>query len=158
MIKQSLLVALGALGALLVHAAPARADVPPEPGYVESCTIEKHGGPENCIACRDAYHANRDACEQKWGPQGYTRACRTSGASVWTEVWCKPGGGEAVTPPAPATPPTPAATSTPAAPPAPQATKGCATAPGASTSASGLLAAIGALLLLGATRRRARRA
>lgn len=77
----------------------ARADLPPPPGYVESCTVEKQQGPgDECLVCGDAYHGDVDACERKHAATGHTRRCRTSGASVWQEVWCKGG---AKTDPAP---------------------------------------------------------
>lgn len=68
----------------------ARADIPPSPGYVETCTVENEQRPgEECVLCGDAYHGERDACEKQHGPAGYARRCRTAGASVWKEVWCK---------------------------------------------------------------------
>ncbi len=69
----------------------ALADVPPPPGYVEQCTVakqQKRGAA--CVSCGDAYHGDRDACERSLAPQGYERRCKTRGASVWTEVWCRP--------------------------------------------------------------------
>jgi hypothetical protein len=55
------------------------------------------------VACEATFDA-ADAC-QVWGTRGYTFACRTSGASVWTEVWC--GGDAVVAPPQPAGEPIP---------------------------------------------------
>ena len=84
-IRKTLLIILP----LLAFVPAARADIPPPPGYVEGCTAakqQKRG--ETCIECRDAYHADREACTRKWTQQGYTQRCKTSGASVWTEVWC----------------------------------------------------------------------
>jgi len=66
----------------------AQADVPPGPDYVERCTVEAQGAGMECVLCGDAYHGDHDACEKKYGP-GLERRCRTSGASVWKEVWCK---------------------------------------------------------------------
>jgi hypothetical protein len=47
------------------------------------------------VTCSTSFDAP-DAC-QVWGTRGYTFACRSGGASVWSEVWC---GGE-VAPAAP---------------------------------------------------------
>lgn len=79
----------------------ARADVPPEPGYVETCTVEnQQGAGEECLVCGDAYHGDVDACK-KHEATGHSRRCKTRGASVWSEVWCKPGAKQdaATTPP-----------------------------------------------------------
>jgi len=77
-------------GLLLGLAIPslAQADVPPGPDYVESCTVEAQGAGMECVLCGDAYHGDVDACEKKHAP-GLERRCKTSGASVWKEVWCK---------------------------------------------------------------------
>ena len=88
------LVALSGLVLAIAVPSLARADVPPPPGYVESCTVEKQqGAGETCLSCGDAYHGDRDACDRQHAGNGYSRRCRTSGASVWTEVWCKAGAG-----------------------------------------------------------------
>lgn len=103
------LVALPGLVLALVVPSLARADLPPPPGYVESCTVEKQqGAGESCLACGDAYHGDVDACQRQHAGDGFARRCRTSGASVWTEVWCKKSAGgpapavEAKTEPQPA--------------------------------------------------------
>lgn len=105
-----------ALSLVAVFANPALADLAPEPGYVEQCTIKNHEGPDtSCTSCRASFK-DRDGCAGLMGPQGYTRACRTRGASVWTEVWCKAkdGARPAPTPPTEPTPsPEPAPTPTP---------------------------------------------
>jgi len=117
-------------GLLLALTIPslARADVPPSPDYVERCTVAKEQGPgTECINCGDAYHSDRDACERKYGGD-YSRRCKTSGASVWNEVWCRPAAA-----PAPAPAPAPEV----APPPAPDAGKGAAPSPAASTTGGG---------------------
>lgn len=78
-------------------AALAWADLPPPPGYVESCTVDAHvkEGVE-CSSC-DASFGGRESCEAL-EKEGWVFVCRTSGASVWDEVLCR----EAVTEPAPA--------------------------------------------------------
>ena len=71
-------------------ASPARADVPPPPGYVEQCTIEKQcGKAEEGDYCH-AWHGDPDACSKKHAGDGFVHKCRTRGASVWNEVWCGP--------------------------------------------------------------------
>jgi hypothetical protein len=68
----------------------ARADVPPEPGYVEQCTVEvEQRDGRSCTACSGAYHGDTEACSKVWEPKGYALACKTRGASVWGEVYCK---------------------------------------------------------------------
>lgn len=87
-----------------VAATTVRADVPPEPDYVESCTVANHKTAANaCVSC-DTYHGDVDKCSRDYGTKGYTRACRTSGASVWSEVWCKAGAADNTPTPAEPTP------------------------------------------------------
>lgn len=78
----------------------AHADLPPGPNEpecsVESATAE---GKTDCTKC-DAYHGEPDKCNSM-ATQGYTQSCRSSGASVWHEVWCK---GQSAAPPAEAKP------------------------------------------------------
>lgn len=84
---------LATFAALAVTAlsTPALADLAPPPGYVEKCTVENHQKDgKTCTSCA-ADFKNRDRCESELGPKGYTRACRTRGASVWSEVWCLEG-------------------------------------------------------------------
>jgi hypothetical protein len=106
----------------------ASADVPPSPGYVEACTVANESGQgRECRSC-DTYFGNPpDYCEGLVGSGGFTRACRTSGASTWSEVWCK---GAAAAPPAPAPSPAPVPS---ASAPAAESTEddGCSVANGA---------------------------
>jgi hypothetical protein len=95
-----------ALAALSFVAFPlaARADLAPEPGYVETCTLANHAKADlECVEC-NTYHGEYDKCVKQFEPQGYTQACRTAGASVWSEIWCKAkaGGAPATTTPEPA--------------------------------------------------------
>jgi len=84
-------------GALLVIPA-ARADIPPPEGYVETCTLEKQGTAENeCVSC-GTWHEAPNKCTDLHGPEGYTPKCRTTGATAWTEVLCRPKAGGAATP------------------------------------------------------------
>lgn len=76
--------------ALLIASSTATADVPPPPGYVETCTVEKQcKKDEEGDAC-SAWHGDRDKCEKKHAQDGFVRKCKTRGASVWTEVYCRP--------------------------------------------------------------------
>lgn len=75
--------------ALLLGSALAFADIPPPPGYVEQCTIEKQCKKEEEGDACSAWHGERDKCEKKHAQDGFVRKCRTGGASVWTEVYCR---------------------------------------------------------------------
>lgn len=76
--------------AWLIVSSTAVADVPPPPGYVEQCTVEKQcKKDEEGDAC-GAWHGDRDKCEKKHAQDGFVRRCKTRGASVWTEVYCRP--------------------------------------------------------------------
>lgn len=77
---------------------PALADVPPPAGYVEQCTAAKQqkAGTE-CVSC-GSYHGSVDKCPNLLSSSGFTKACQSRGASVWSEVWCRPAGGAALSP------------------------------------------------------------
>lgn len=63
------------------------ADLAPPPGFVETCTVANHSSDTaKCVACRASFQG-RASCEALEA-QGYRQACRTGGASVWTEVMC----------------------------------------------------------------------
>ena len=112
---------------LTMWIALALADEPPPPGYVEPCTEEVCGGAK-AETCRASYQG-REACE-RLEQQGMTQACRTSGASVWSEVFCRgPVNG----------------TADPVAPPA---VSRC------DSAAPGVVGALGLALVLGAVRRK----
>lgn len=88
--------------ALLLATGLALADIAPPPGYVESCTAEKQQKPgEECQMC-DAWYGGRESCEALEA-QGYTQRCRTSGASTWDELMCKPAQGATTSDPSGAT-------------------------------------------------------
>lgn len=113
------LLAVFAALAVAAVSGPAFADLAPPPGYVEKCTVENHQKDnKTCTSCA-ADFKSRDRCESELGPKGYTRACRTRGASLWSEVWCLEGK-PAPTPTEPAPAPTPVEPApSPSAPPAP---------------------------------------
>lgn len=78
--------------ALALLPAGAGADIPPPPGYIEQCTIEKQCKKnEEGDACR-AWHGDRDGCKKRHASDGFVFKCQTRGASVWTEVYCRPKG------------------------------------------------------------------
>ncbi|HEX2877056.1 MAG TPA: hypothetical protein VHP33_37655 [Polyangiaceae bacterium] len=128
-------------GAIAVTAPSVRADVPPPEGYVEPCTVEKQSASgQGCVLCGDSYYKTPNACAAKLEPDGYTKACRTRGASTWKEVWCKNGKGApaASAPPAPsASAAAPAASSEPATPVA-SASPAASTAPAAEDAGKSL--------------------
>lgn len=144
------------LGALAVTAiamnalAPsARADIPPGPDYVETCTVEKQttAGHE-CQSC-NAWHGDVDACDKTLGKDGYSKACKGWGASSWTEVWCRAKAGEPT--PATTTPPTTdGATTSPATAPK--------TAAGGKCAAGGVELGAGLVMALAVLARRTRKA
>lgn len=81
--------ALIAATLLAVTGSPVAADMPPPPGHVETCTLEARRLPgQECRVC-GAYFGSRAECDQL-GTQGYRSQCRSYGASVWREIWCRP--------------------------------------------------------------------
>ncbi|MBX3125853.1 MAG: hypothetical protein KF718_04025 [Polyangiaceae bacterium] len=100
---------LAVVGLFLSLWAPsALADLAPEPGYVESCSVARHQvGGASCVACGASFE-DTEACEKEHQPRGYAKRCQTSGASVWTEVWCRGGDPSAVPQGEPASPAGPA--------------------------------------------------
>ncbi|MBI4705366.1 MAG: hypothetical protein HY744_30030 [Deltaproteobacteria bacterium] len=166
-----------AAAAIALATGAARADIPPPPGYVEQCTVERQQKPgEICEACGESFFREPDACAKRYAGTPFGERCRTAGASVWTELWCRPAAGEPkpvptaapVSPPSAGPSPTPtltiAAPSAPAPPtarpPTPPAAAASPPAPKPATAGSCALAdagdAIGALLVgLGAALARA---
>src|SRR5262245_4424516 len=85
-----------AAAALLSSAVPALADMPPPEGYVETCSAAQRQTPgTECYSC-GSYHGSMDKCPKLLGTNGFTKACQSYGASVWSEVWCRPVGGPAL--------------------------------------------------------------
>lgn len=64
----------------------ALADVPDT--SPETCLLEYYDV-EHCESCSASFEGD-EAC-QALGAAGRERACSTSGASVWSEIWCDPG-------------------------------------------------------------------
>jgi hypothetical protein len=74
---------------ILMGTVQAKADLPPPDGYVETCTVtQQQGMGEECVTCQATY---AQACNVA----GYVQRCRSWGASVWTEVWCRASTGAA---------------------------------------------------------------
>lgn len=67
--------------------ASARADVPPDDDYVETCTPEREARPgETCVLCAATVGATE--CQDLWGAQGYHLRCSQWGATHRQELWC----------------------------------------------------------------------
>ncbi len=82
-------VALSAFLLLIATAFTAYADVAPPPDYVESCTPENYqSSTEQCELC-GTYFREPDRCRNEYVKRGFDYKCRTRGASVWKEVWCR---------------------------------------------------------------------
>lgn len=77
--------------AAVMNTRRANADLAPPADYVENCTVAKQQvDGKLCVACASSY-ATVDKCKDDYSGQGYIQACKSWGASVWTEVWCKAG-------------------------------------------------------------------
>jgi hypothetical protein len=74
------------LSAFSAQAAPSDMELH---GYVEPCTVGNQQEMfTECELC-SASHGAAQACEDKFGRQGYQKKCRTRGdAAGWAEVWC----------------------------------------------------------------------
>ncbi len=83
---------------LVLGSAAASADVPPPPGYVETCTIEKQCKKTEAGDLCSAWHGERDKCSKLHAKTGFVFKCKTRGASVWSEVWCGPKGSNPTNP------------------------------------------------------------
>lgn len=83
------LVAVPFVVSAVLAAGPARADLAPPPLYVEECTMENAPKDQECHRC-GAFFGNRTWCSDELASYGFSRNCRTRGASVWGEIWCRP--------------------------------------------------------------------
>ncbi len=83
------LVAVPFAASVALLASSARADLAPPPNYVESCTIENAPKDQECHRC-GAFFGNRTWCSDELASYGFSQQCRTRGASVWGEIWCRP--------------------------------------------------------------------
>lgn len=161
--------------ALLGSGPVALADVAPPPDYVERCVLGNHqaAGLE-CQECSTNF-SDPNKCATSLQPGGFQHRCRTSGASVWTEIWCRPvgstpppptGTGSFASPPPtqPTASPPPQPTSTnvgsyPPPPPELRGNRGCGSCAVGTTPTSALVAGAVALALalVGGRRLRGRR-
>ena len=88
-VAASALVSFASFSTPVVEWGVAHADLAPPAGYVETCTLEKQATPaDECYSCR-AYYGNRDHCSSSLQSYGFASRCRSGGASVWSEVWCR---------------------------------------------------------------------
>lgn len=89
----------------LIWCGTAAADIAPGPGYVETCTVaKKETASTTCEECASGRDAD-GICDELYEGTEFEYVCQTSGATVWTEVWCDgpprvgcsfaPGGGTA---------------------------------------------------------------
>jgi hypothetical protein len=77
-----------ALAAVCVSAS-ALADIPPPGGYEEQCTTAKRCTADEEGASCGADFREPDRCKKLHAADGYAYRCRTRGASVWREVYCR---------------------------------------------------------------------
>jgi len=144
-----------------LSAAVAQADVV-EPGFVETCTLARvqaaHPG-QTCIDCRTDFSVP-EQCIERFSREGYTEACRTRGASVWSQIGCRAGSGAAPAPaPAPVEPapapvePAPAHVEPTPAPAQTAQSSQCQASAGASSSLVAMLVACSAMVLSGRRRK-----
>lgn len=69
--------------------AVARADI--APASPDTCTLQaQQQSGRQCQLCGASYEQPQKC--QALASQGYAQACRSGGASVWHEVWCRGGG------------------------------------------------------------------
>ena len=66
------------------------ADVPPPLNYVENCTEKKQCKPNEDGDTCGAWYSEPDKCKKLHASDGFIFKCRTSGASVWREIYCRP--------------------------------------------------------------------
>lgn len=84
-------VVLLSCGMLLTAPSLAHADIPPPPGYVERCTVErKEQEGTTCEECDNGPGGGEslERCKEQYEGTEFTYVCKTRGASFWTEVWC----------------------------------------------------------------------
>ena len=85
-------VALAMVAATTLASVVAHADIAPPPGWKETCTEDQQKKPgEECVSCR-AYYGNAQHCTKLLASYAFQSRCKTRGASVWSELWCRGGG------------------------------------------------------------------
>ena len=86
MSKPNLQVGLALTLMLSLAALNARADI--APAGKETCSLDQLDTDGLvCESCRTS-HEEPNACSDKYRDSEFTQQCRSSGASVWTEIWC----------------------------------------------------------------------
>lgn len=85
------LLALALASGLLLSSGRASADIPPPVGWKETCTLEltRKAG-EECFSC-SAFYDNPAHCKYLLSGYQFESRCKTRGASVWSEIWCRAG-------------------------------------------------------------------
>jgi hypothetical protein len=78
------------VAATVFGVASASADLPPDPDYVEPCTVQKKQSADTTCESCGAYHGEPGKCASKYADSPFKKRCATAGASVWDEVWCRP--------------------------------------------------------------------
>jgi hypothetical protein len=78
-----------ALSATLAASRLARADVPPPPNYVETCTLAQQC-PDGGTTC-SGHDESSVECAKSAAAQGKEERCRSWGASSGVTVYCPPG-------------------------------------------------------------------
>lgn len=83
---------LGFVGLLLALTPwSVRADIPPPPGYIEQCTVEKQcKNTEEGDACFVADYHQPATCKKKHEKDGFVYKCQAGGGHSWTEIFCRP--------------------------------------------------------------------
>jgi hypothetical protein len=86
---RSLLLGLATSSIVAAFASVSRADIAPPPGWKESCTEDQQKKPgEECLSC-SAFYGNAQHCSKLLTTYAFESRCKTRGASVWTELWCR---------------------------------------------------------------------
>jgi hypothetical protein len=87
--RHSRFLGLIACAAVTLFAQSVRADIAPPPGWKESCTEDQQKKPgEECLSC-SAYYGNVQHCSKLLASYEFESRCKTRGASVWSELWCR---------------------------------------------------------------------
>ena len=84
------LAGVAALAVVTTFAASGWADLAPPGRPPDTCTMEQQAAPgQECHPCR-AYYGNHEHCPESLAAFGFTKKCRSYGASNWSEIWCRP--------------------------------------------------------------------
>lgn len=94
--RECIVVAMRTLGAAMIAVtvvtsvgSVARADVPPDPGYVELCTAARQQTPGiRCETCQRVQGRVDAACAQQMASRGWSERCQGGGATVGYALYC----------------------------------------------------------------------